>query len=154
MSEEHKSPRGRLENGEPNPVDTYVGERIKARRHVLGLSQHSLADALGLTFQQIQKYEKGSNRVGASNLWDMAQVLGVPIDFFFSDMPLEIQIESPRAQRGKKISLAMPSSDPMISSEALELVCAYFTLKKYYPQAAEHLRLAFIQFNKAPCLAR
>ncbi|HCU59032.1 MAG TPA: hypothetical protein DIC64_03530, partial [Alphaproteobacteria bacterium] len=142
--------RGRLENGEPNPVDVYVGTRIKVRRNVLALSQQDLADALGLTFQQIQKYEKGLNRIGASRLWDIAQILKVPMDFFFSDMPLEVQIESPRAQKGKTVSLVMPSSDPMQSFEALELVHSYFNLKKYYPKAAEHLRLAFSEFVKYP----
>mgnify|MGYP002627225754 CR=1 FL=1 len=154
MAQKAQNLRGRLENGEPNPVDVYVGNRIKTRRHILNLSQQDLADALGLTFQQIQKYERGLNRIGASRLWDISQILKVPMDFFFSDMPIDVQIESPRAQKGKTVSLVMPSSDPMKSSEALELVHSYFYLKKYYPKAAEHLRLAFIEFLKYPYIQK
>ena len=81
-----KSPRGRLLDGVPNPIDVHVGNRIKWRRKVLKLSQQQMANSLGLTFQQIQKYEKGLNRVGASRLWDISRVLGVSMDFFFEDM--------------------------------------------------------------------
>lgn len=68
------------------PVDAHVGGRIRLRRTLLGMSQEKLADALGLTFQQVQKYERGTNRVGASRLYDLARVLDVPIGFFFDDM--------------------------------------------------------------------
>ncbi|MFT8354227.1 MAG: helix-turn-helix transcriptional regulator [Gluconobacter japonicus] len=68
------------------PVDVHVGNRIRLRRTLLGLSQEKLGEALGLTFQQIQKYERGANRVGASRLYDLARVLDVPIGFFFDDM--------------------------------------------------------------------
>ena len=80
------SSRGRTPDGGPNPIDTHVGNRIRLRRQLLGYSQEKLASLLGLTFQQVQKYEKGMNRVGASRLWDMGKVLGVPISFFFEDM--------------------------------------------------------------------
>ena len=69
----------------PSPVDLHVGARIKLRRSLLGLSQERLGDALGLTFQQVQKYERGANRVSASRLYDLARVLDVPINFFFDD---------------------------------------------------------------------
>lgn len=68
------------------PVDVHVGNRIRLRRTLLGLSQEKLGEALGLTFQQIQKYERGANRVGASRLYDLARILDVPIGFFFDDM--------------------------------------------------------------------
>jgi len=71
----------------PNPTDVHVGTRIRLRRNLLGMSQEKLGDALGITFQQIQKYEKGTNRVGASRLQAMASVLGVPVSFFFEDGP-------------------------------------------------------------------
>lgn len=71
----------------PNPVDTHVGSRLKYRRVERGLSQEKLGESLGLTFQQIQKYEKGSNRIGASRLYEIAQVLEVPVQFFFEDLP-------------------------------------------------------------------
>ena len=70
----------------PSPVDVHVGARIKLRRALLGLSQEKLGEALGLTFQQVQKYERGANRVSASRLHDIARVLDVPISFFFDDL--------------------------------------------------------------------
>src|SRR5258707_1346983 len=74
-------------NGRPNPIDVHVGSRIRRRRTLLGMSQERLGDALGLTFQQVQKYERGMNRVGASRLFALSQVLDVPISFFFDDVP-------------------------------------------------------------------
>ena len=71
----------------PNPVDKYVGSRVRMRRIMLGMSQEKLGDALGLTFQQIQKYEKGTNRVGASRLQQSADVLQVPVSFMFEGIP-------------------------------------------------------------------
>ena len=71
----------------PNPIDVHVGSRVRMRRMLVGLSQEKLGERLGLTFQQVQKYEKGSNRVSASRLYQMAQILGVPVQFFFEDLP-------------------------------------------------------------------
>lgn len=71
----------------PNPIDTHVGSRIRLRRNMLGMSQEKLGENLGITFQQIQKYEKGTNRVGASRLQAIASILSVPVDFFFEDAP-------------------------------------------------------------------
>jgi transcriptional regulator with XRE-family HTH domain len=71
----------------PNPVDTHVGSRVRLRRMMLGMSQEKLGERLGITFQQIQKYEKGTNRVGASRLQHIASVLQVPVSFFFEDAP-------------------------------------------------------------------
>lgn len=70
-----------------NPVDVHVGNRVRLRRMLLGMSQEKLGDHLGLTFQQVQKYEKGVNRIGASRLFDLSQVLGVPVQFFYEDAP-------------------------------------------------------------------
>lgn len=67
----------------PNPIDVHVGSRIRLRRNMLGMSQEKLGESLGITFQQIQKYEKGANRIGASRLHQIAQVLGVPVSFFY-----------------------------------------------------------------------
>ena len=72
---------------EPNPVDRHVGGRIRMRRRVLGISQDKLAEAVGLTFQQVQKYEKGSNRVSASRLFAIASLLQVPVMYFFEGLP-------------------------------------------------------------------
>ena len=71
----------------PNPIDVHVGSRVRLRRTMLGMSQEKLGEALGITFQQIQKYEKGSNRIGASRLQQIARVLQVPVAFFFEDAP-------------------------------------------------------------------
>ena len=71
----------------PNPTDVHVGSRIRLRRNMLGMSQEKLGENLGITFQQIQKYEKGTNRVGASRLQAIATVLGVPVSFMFDDLP-------------------------------------------------------------------
>lgn len=71
----------------PNPVDIHVGGRVRFRRMLLGMSQEKLGERLGLTFQQVQKYEKGINRIGASRLFDLSHVLGVPVQFFYDEAP-------------------------------------------------------------------
>jgi transcriptional regulator with XRE-family HTH domain len=71
----------------PNPIDVHVGSRIRLRRNMLGISQEKLGENLGITFQQVQKYEKGTNRVGASRLQAIASILEVPVSFFFEDAP-------------------------------------------------------------------
>src|SRR5262245_12311683 len=76
----------------PNPIDVHVGSRVRFRRMLLGMSQEKLGEKLGLTFQQVQKYEKGINRIGASRLFDLAQVLGVSVQFFYEEAPSQ---ESP-----------------------------------------------------------
>lgn len=70
-------------DGSPNPVDIHVGSRVRLRRTLLGMSQEMLGDAIGLTFQQIQKYERGTNRISASRLYDLSRALDVPVSFFF-----------------------------------------------------------------------
>lgn len=70
-----------------NPIDVHVGNRIRIRRMLIGMSQEKLGEQLGLTFQQVQKYEKGSNRVSASRLYRMAKILSVPVQYFFDDLP-------------------------------------------------------------------
>jgi transcriptional regulator with XRE-family HTH domain len=89
--------------GIPNPIDIHVGKRIRIRRLLLGMNQMTLADALDLTFQQVQKYEGGANRVSASRLSDMAEILSVPISYFFADLPAtgaELSAED-QARRGQ-----------------------------------------------------
>jgi transcriptional regulator with XRE-family HTH domain len=71
----------------PNPIDKYVGSRVRMRRMMLGMSQEKLGNALGLTFQQVQKYEKGTNRIGASRLQQISNILQVPVSFFFEGAP-------------------------------------------------------------------
>lgn len=77
----------RLPPGVSNPIDIHVGGRLRARRMLLGLSQEKLGEAVGLTFQQVQKYEKGANRVGSSRLYELSHILEVPVSFFFDGAP-------------------------------------------------------------------
>src|SRR6478672_13952930 len=79
-----ETPRG---SRRANPMDVHVGSRVRLRRMLLGMSQEKLGEHLGLTFQQVQKYEKGINRIGASRLFDLSKVLGVPVQFFFEEAP-------------------------------------------------------------------
>lgn len=78
----------------PNPIDIHVGSRIRLRRVLVGMSQEKLGEQLGITFQQVQKYEKGTNRVGSSRLYRISQILGVPVSFFFEDIPGQIAGDS------------------------------------------------------------
>ncbi len=88
--------------GKPHPVDIHVGARARMRRTLLGMTQTDLGDALGLTFQQVQKYENGNNRISASRLYDLYRVLDVPIEYFFEDMPPEVAAISPAPKRRSK----------------------------------------------------
>ncbi|MGL1921343.1 MAG: helix-turn-helix domain-containing protein [Hyphomicrobiales bacterium] len=74
---------------QPNPIDIHVGGRLRMRRMLVGMSQEKLGESLGLTFQQVQKYEKGTNRIGASRLYKISQILSVPVNFFFENLPSE-----------------------------------------------------------------
>lgn len=105
----------------PNPVDIHVGSRVRLRRTMLGMSQEKLGESLGITFQQIQKYEKGTNRIGASRLQRISEVMTVPVSFFFED--------APTGMTGSE-SLQEPSSpdyvvDFLSSSEGLQLNRAF-----------------------------
>lgn len=118
----------------PNDVDAHVGSRLRQRRMLLGISQEQLAEMLGLTFQQVQKYERGTNRVSASRLFQLARALDTPITWFFDDMA---------ADRGgaEKAEGAAEDTDPMSRRETLELVRVYSRIddrkvrKKLYEMA-------------------
>ena len=86
---------------DPNPIDVHVGNRVRLRRMLVGMSQEKLGERLGLTFQQVQKYEKGSNRVSASRLYQIAEILTVPVQFFFDDVPEEASSAQPTAGFGE-----------------------------------------------------
>lgn len=120
--------RGRTASGKPNPVDIHVGARIRLRRTLLGMSQEKLGEAIGLTFQQVQKYERGANRVGASRLYDLSRVLEVPVSFFFDDMPEEVSSISVHERREMSESPDPFDNDPMNRRETLELVRAYYRI--------------------------
>jgi transcriptional regulator with XRE-family HTH domain len=128
-----KNPDGResvRRTGKPNPVDVHVGSRVRLRRTLLGLSQEKLGDALGLTFQQVQKYERGANRIGASRLFDLSRVLDVPVSFFFDDMSADMPSKKPPADIDlDEVSRSGFDVDPMARRETLELVRAYYRIK-------------------------
>jgi transcriptional regulator with XRE-family HTH domain len=109
----------------PNPTDKHVGSRVRMRRMMLGMSQEKLGDALSLTFQQVQKYEKGTNRIGASRLQQIAHFLQVPVSFFFEGAP-----DLPPGGDG---TTAAPSpsyvSDFLATSEGLALTKAFMRIK-------------------------
>jgi transcriptional regulator with XRE-family HTH domain len=118
----------------PHPVDLHVGARIRVRRLLLGMNQDSLAARLGLTFQQVQKYEHGTNRVSASRLAMMAESLGVPVGYFFADLDINDSALSAdekqyheRMQQPETINLVRfytASADPRVSARFLDLVKA------------------------------
>ena len=115
--------RTQLKDG-PHPVDVHVGQRLRMRRTLLGMSQEKVAEALGLTFQQLQKYEKGANRVSASRLHELSQILDVPQSFFFEELPTNAK------SRNQAISSASDEEfDPMNKRETLEFVRAYYRIK-------------------------
>ena len=118
----------------PSPIDAHVGSRIRLRRNLMGMSQERLGEALGLTFQQIQKYERGVNRVGASRLFDLSRVLAVSISFFFDDMPeplagLHGTHQVTRAAGGvSETQDAFGVDDSVNRRETAELVRAYYRI--------------------------
>ncbi|WP_082085609.1 helix-turn-helix domain-containing protein [Magnetospira sp. QH-2] len=117
----------RLPPGVPNPIDIHVGSRVRLRRTLMGMSQEKLGEAVGLTFQQIQKYERGANRIGASRLFELSRILDVPVAFFFDDMSEDL-----KTKRGMELlgfqdqAQAEIEADPMTRRETLELVRAYY----------------------------
>jgi transcriptional regulator with XRE-family HTH domain len=102
----------------PHEVDVHVGKRIRQRRWLIGMTQQALAESVGIKFQQIQKYETGANRVSASRLWDIAEVVGVPVSFFFEGIDL------PESQAGD----ALAPADILGDKEAMELVRSYYAI--------------------------
>ncbi len=114
----------------PSPVDVHVGEQVRLRRKLLGMTQTDLGDAIGLTFQQVQKYERGVNRIAASRLCELSRVLDVSIEYFFEGMPTAVAAISPAPKgRGKAKKLPDYEPDPMVKREKLEFVRAYYKIE-------------------------
>jgi transcriptional regulator with XRE-family HTH domain len=109
----------------PNPIDIHVGSRVRLRRTMLGMSQEKLGEALGITFQQIQKYEKGTNRVGASRLQNISTVLNVPVSFFFEDAPGDPSTGQPGMAEANSSNYVV---DFLSSSEGLQLNRAFIKI--------------------------
>ena len=133
MMTETRTPvrRGRRKRRDgPHPVDIHVGSRVRMRRTLLGMSQEKLGEALALTFQQVQKYERGANRVGSSRLFEISRILDVPISFFFEDMTPETASATSFAEQslGLAEDQAELERDPLAKRETLELVRAYYRI--------------------------
>lgn len=116
-------------NDGPNPVDIYVGGRLRSRRSLVGMSQEKLADSVGITFQQIQKYERGTNRVSASRLWQFSKILEIPISYFFENYSDKPSSSAPdfglfdNAQEG-----FLSEKDVMNKKETLDLIREYYSI--------------------------
>lgn len=126
----------------PDPIDKYVGSRVRVRRVGLRLSQTKLGAAINVTFQQVQKYENGTNRIGASNLYKIARTLGVEVSYFYHGMP-EFEQPGPNKTGLEDNPPSFFESDPMASREAIELVHNYFRVPD------ERVRKRISQFLKS-----
>lgn len=130
--------RNPLKDEGPDPIDRYVGSRIKGKRTGLRISQGNLGRAIGVTFQQIQKYESGANRVGSSNLYKISKALGVDVSFFFEGVEAQLEAAESAAAMGMSdqpmIKLEM---EPMNSRHASELAHNYFRIAD--PQVRKRL---------------
>jgi transcriptional regulator with XRE-family HTH domain len=119
-------PPGRRKSDRANPVDVHVGSRVRMRRNMLGLSQEKLGEAIGLTFQQVQKYERGANRIGASRLHELSQVLDVPVSFFYDETD---PVRAPAIPTGfEETPQEGFDSDPLRKRETIELIGAYYEI--------------------------
>ena len=117
---------GRPAIGDPDPMDLHVGARLRLRRTLLGMSQEKLGEAIGLTFQQVQKYERGANRIGASRLFELSQALDVPVSFFFDGAP-----EPPEEQVAQIICANdgnIVGHDQLGSLETSDLLECYYSI--------------------------
>ncbi len=119
----------------PNPIDVHVGKRLRLRRTLLGMSQERLGELLGLTFQQVQKYERGANRIGSSRLFELGQILDVPVSFFFDDLPEAVggafgsgYVARGLAEEGAAFDYDDEAALPLERRETLELVRAYYRI--------------------------
>ena len=119
-----RRPGRRKANG-PDPTDVHVGSRVRLRRNMLGMSQEKLGAAIGLTFQQVQKYERGANRIGASRLHELSRVLDVPVSFFFDDMD---PVRAPATGGFAETPAESFDNDPLSRRETTELIAAYYEI--------------------------
>ena len=132
--------RRTIKDDGPDPVDKYVGSRVRARRVGLRISQTKLGEAIGVTFQQVQKYENGANRIGSSNLYKISKTLGVNVAFFYEGVESIDETETPPEL--SDVPQATFDSDPMLSREAIELMHNFYRIKD------ESVRQRLAQFVK------
>lgn len=124
----YRGRRGRASPG-PNPIDIHVGKRLRERRTMLGMSQQELGRLIGVTFQQLQKNERGTNRLSASRILECARVLDVPIGYFFEQMPADVSSYGRKHMQGVAEGPAPAYElDPMAKRETIELVRAYYDI--------------------------
>ncbi|MEI6559994.1 MAG: helix-turn-helix domain-containing protein [Rhodospirillaceae bacterium] len=123
-----RKPKRSIAKDGPSPIDVHVGSRVRLRRTLLGMSQEKLGEAIGLTFQQVQKYERGMNRISASKLWKLSNVLDVPVSYFFDDLGVDEDGHAPVLSGGEVSSADSLALDPMAKRETLELVRAYYKI--------------------------
>lgn len=114
--------RGRVKEDGPNPVDVHVGQRVRLRRTILGVSQERLGNAVGLTFQQIQKYERGTNRISASMLFKFGEALNVPVSFFYDDMPDSTREAALAGRTVQALPADTQDASASVSRDTLELM--------------------------------
>lgn len=138
MNKKDKQPRRTVRSHGPDPVDVHVGQRMRLRRIMLGMSQEKLGDAIGLTFQQVQKYERGANRISASRLYDLVHVLDVPVSYFFEELGASSGSESIDEHANEPLQ-----SSPMLKRETLEFVRAYLRISD------PRIKQTFFEFAKA-----
>lgn len=112
----------------PDPVDVHVGNRVRQRRTLMGMSQEKLGVALGLTFQQVQKYERGANRMGASRLHQISRILDVPVAYFFEELPKDASSRTAKHAADRAEEVEKSETDPLAKRETLELVRAYYRI--------------------------
>src|SRR3954464_10419124 len=117
---------GRPKVEKPNPTDVRVGARLRMRRNMLGMSQEKLGEAIGLTYQQVQKYEHGAARIGASRLHELSRILDVPVSFFFDDTD---PVRAPAMGGFAEPPAEAFESDPLRKRETVELVRAYSSIE-------------------------
>lgn len=140
--------RSSVDGDTPNPVDVFVGQKLRSRRSLIGITQENLAEAAGITFQQVQKYEKGRNRLSASRLYQFSRVLDVPVSYFFEgfsapDSHVGIQAGFADNEQEAFDSEAVEPEDILSRKETIDLVRTYYTITD------EKLRRDFLKMLKA-----
>lgn len=115
----------------PHPVDVHVGSRVRLRRMLLGMSQEKLGERLGLTFQQVQKYEKGANRIGASRLYEISRILDVPVSHFFEDLPSHDDKNGKDGKDGFSESATVDfMAETLTSPEGLQMMRSFYAIRE------------------------
>jgi transcriptional regulator with XRE-family HTH domain len=135
VADKKKTKKSQLRSENPDPIDIHVGSRLRMRRNLVGLSQEQLGKSLGLTFQQIQKYERGINRMGSSRLFQIAKTLSVPVAYFFEEIPASFSLSTPPgfADNEQSSLEGAPEKqsdyDILRRRETLELIRAYYRIQ-------------------------